>query len=109
MIIELEINGARVIVSGENLTVSVTGEDQPKVKPFGVAAVSESVGIAALKEWLSERRGRARQLAIDLGVTHAAIPQWREVPADRLLAVESLTGIPRQQLRPDLYAGMTAA
>lgn len=27
MIVELEINGARVIISGDNLTVNVTGDD----------------------------------------------------------------------------------
>lgn len=38
MIIELEINGARVIISGDNLTVNVSGEDikvdRPLAKPM---------------------------------------------------------------------------
>lgn len=46
--------------------------------------------------------GRA-QLASLIGVTKSAVYQWTRVPAERVLAVEAATGVPRQQLRPDLY------
>lgn len=46
--------------------------------------------------------GRA-QLASLIGVTKSAVYQWRRVPAERVLAVEAATGVPRQRLRPDLY------
>jgi DNA-binding transcriptional regulator YdaS (Cro superfamily) len=65
-------------------------------------------GIDALTAWMKAIRGRASELADALGITHAAIPQWREVPADKLRAVERVTGIKRQILRPDLFEGMSA-
>lgn len=55
-----------------------------------------------LTEYLT-RRGAKSELAKTLGVTHAAVRQWKRVPADRVLAVERATGIPREALRPDLY------
>lgn len=49
------------------------------------------------------RRWGVSKLAKSLGVTPSAISQWRHVPPDRVLAVEAVTGIPRDVLRPDLY------
>lgn len=43
------------------------------------------------------------QLARDLGITTGAVWQWRRVPAERVIDVSRLTGIPREELRPDLY------
>ena len=43
----------------------------------------------------------ARALA---GITPQAISQWRQVPAERVLEVERVTGIARESLRPDLAA-----
>jgi|TARA_R110000796_G_scaffold21207_3_gene62514 DNA-binding transcriptional regulator YdaS (Cro superfamily) len=43
------------------------------------------------------------RLAEGLGITTQAISQWRRVPAERVLSVERLTGVCRQDLRPDLY------
>ena len=52
-----------------------------------------------------EKAGGMRPLAEAIGVTYQAIQSWRtRIPAERVLAVESATGIPREQLRPDLYA-----
>jgi hypothetical protein len=45
------------------------------------------------------------ELARDLGVNYRAVLSWRRVPAERLVQVERITGIPRQRLRPDLYRG----
>lgn len=42
-------------------------------------------------------------LATPLGVSIQAISQWDEVPPLRVLAVERITGVPRSELRPDLY------
>ena len=171
MIIELEINGARVIISGDNLTVNLTQDDQAKSnvlmprivqpktptaetikelrkklkltqcgfarmlrvnqatisrwetgadEPHGAAAVllanmitdagssSGAVGLIALREWIKAGHGRQSSLAEALGITTPAIPQWQEVPADKLVLVEKITGISRQVLRPDLFDGMRA-
>jgi antitoxin CcdA len=46
-------------------------------------------------------------LAKVLGLKHPSLARWQRngrVPADRVLAVEAATGVPREQLRPDLYA-----
>lgn len=59
-----------------------------------------------LNEYLKAERGRLSNLARALGITPAAINQWEIVPADKLVGIETETGIPRQQLRPDLYEGM---
>ncbi len=48
--------------------------------------------------------GGMRALARALGISQPAISAWRRVPADRLAAVETVTGVPRAELRPDLFA-----
>ena len=50
-----------------------------------------------------ESVGSYAALARALGVTKGAVHQWTRVPAERVLAVEAVTGVPRQQLRPDIY------
>lgn len=52
---------------------------------------------------LRGRYGRMAKVARGLGITRAAVWQWRRVPAQRVLEVERITGIPRYELRPDLY------
>jgi DNA-binding transcriptional regulator YdaS (Cro superfamily) len=44
-------------------------------------------------------------LARGLKITRAAVSQWCRVPTERIIAVEALTGVPRQKLRPDLFKG----
>lgn len=46
------------------------------------------------------------RLAKMLGIKHPSIHTWLrtgQVPAERVLAVEKATGVPRYRLRPDLY------
>lgn len=50
-----------------------------------------------------EKGGGSIELAKNLGITRQAVEQWRVVPAERVLAVENLTGISRYELRPDIY------
>jgi DNA-binding transcriptional regulator YdaS (Cro superfamily) len=54
-----------------------------------------------------EAVGGIRELARRLGVSPSAILQWRRIPADRLVQVEAVTGIPREALRSDLYRKST--
>lgn len=44
-----------------------------------------------------------RPLAGALGISYQAIQQWKKIPAERLVDIEKATGIPREELRPDLY------
>src|SRR3712207_6703953 len=42
-------------------------------------------------------------LARALGISQPAVSNWQRIPAERVLAVEALTGLSRSVLRPDLY------
>jgi DNA-binding transcriptional regulator YdaS (Cro superfamily) len=44
----------------------------------------------------------ASSVAKALGINKATVSRWKDVPPDRVIAVEKATGIPRQELRPDL-------
>jgi len=48
-------------------------------------------------------------LAEPLGISMQAVSQWDEVPPLRVLAVERVSGVPRHELRPDLYPVPTEA
>jgi DNA-binding transcriptional regulator YdaS (Cro superfamily) len=47
--------------------------------------------------------GGIRGLAVLLGISTQAVGKWRRVPAERVIEVERVTGVPRTALRPDLY------
>jgi hypothetical protein len=49
------------------------------------------------------RSGNASRLATRLGISSQAVGRWRKVPPLRVLEVERITGVRRQDLRPDLY------
>lgn len=53
--------------------------------------------------------GNKSELARRLGVKVQSIQQWKRIPAERVLDVERVTGIPRGELRPDLYPAEPAA
>ncbi len=53
------------------------------------------------------QRGAIAALARHLGVTHSAVAQWKRVPAERVSLVSSVTGIPREVLRPDIFTDAT--
>lgn len=44
--------------------------------------------------------------ALKFGVNKSTVLRWEEgtVPAERVLDIERITGIPRTDLRPDLFA-----
>jgi DNA-binding transcriptional regulator YdaS (Cro superfamily) len=42
-------------------------------------------------------------LAKALGISPQAVWQWNTVPPHHVIAIERLTGVPREELRPDLY------
>ena len=48
--------------------------------------------------------GSRTELARRLGISHPAVFQWEWVPISRVPEIERLTGIPREELRPDIYA-----
>ncbi len=53
--------------------------------------------------------GGVSELARRVGISQPSVSNWDKVPAERVLAVESVTGVPRAQLRPDLYRAQPGA
>jgi len=47
--------------------------------------------------------GGVSELARQLGISQPSVSNWTRVPAERVVAVEALTGVDRAVLRPDLY------
>jgi TorA maturation chaperone TorD len=54
-------------------------------------------------EEVIQSAGGVRSLSRLLGISQPAISAWKRVPAERILQVESATGISRARIRPDLY------
>jgi TorA maturation chaperone TorD len=50
-----------------------------------------------------EAVGGVSELARRLGIAQPSVSNWTRVPSDRVISVESLTGVNRVMLRPDLY------
>src|SRR5580765_3219221 len=53
--------------------------------------------------------GGVSELARQLGISQPSVSNWTRIPAERVIAIESLTNVPRAVLRPDLYGGPDAA
>lgn len=51
----------------------------------------------------AEKVGGIVKLSLALGLSRGAVSQWTRVPAERVLEVERVSGVPREILRPDLY------
>ena len=56
------------------------------------------------RAYLDGERGRASRLAAIIKVSPSAISMWEQVPAERVADVAAATGIPPEDLRPDLAA-----
>jgi pyruvate kinase len=55
-------------------------------------------------EALLAHRGAVTRIATALGISTAAVSQWRRVPDDRVAEVARALGLPTDQVRPDLPA-----
>jgi TorA maturation chaperone TorD len=55
-----------------------------------------------------ENAGGVAALARLLGIAQPSVSNWTRVPAERVITVETLTGVSRDILRPDLYRGEAA-
>lgn len=60
-----------------------------------------------LKVWRSTAGRASEEVANEIGVTTAMWSRWetgnRQVPAERVLDIERITGISRHELRPDVF------
>ena len=52
---------------------------------------------------LRSHRGLMTRIAAELGIERGAVAMWKQIPPARVPDVERITGIPRHQLRPDLW------
>lgn len=52
--------------------------------------------------------GGVSELARQLGISQPSVSNWTRIPAERVIHIESITKVPREVLRPDLY-GMQQA
>ena len=66
-------------------------------------------GIMTGMQRIRAQRGLIALIARELGITGSAISMWVKVPPDRVPAVARITGIPRHQLRPDLWEAPESA
>ena len=57
---------------------------------------------AVLKRAIANAGGPTK-VGIALGISASAVSQWDECPVLRVLALEALSGVPRHELRPDVY------
>ncbi|WP_395371877.1 hypothetical protein [Komagataeibacter diospyri] len=55
-----------------------------------------------------KRVGGAAKVAHAAGLrSHATVLGWGRIPDKHLITLEAATGIPREELRPDLFDGVT--
>lgn len=71
-------------------------------------AMSKNTGAGQLlRAYRLNRPVRADKLARDIGVDRSTLTRYEtdkiEIPAERVLRIEALTGISRHELRPDVY------
>lgn len=53
---------------------------------------------------LRKRVGGCKKLALGIGLrSHSAVLNWKKIPDKYIVAIEQKFGIPREELRPDLY------
>ncbi len=52
--------------------------------------------------------GGVGELARQIGISQPSVSNWTRIPADRVVAVETATGVDRAVLRPDLYSAKAA-
>lgn len=53
--------------------------------------------------------GGVNKLARAVGLKQNSVSAWRRVPAEHVIAVSKASGVPRHELRPDLYPPDEAA
>lgn len=60
-----------------------------------------------IKDVISKAGGCSR-LASGLGIkSHATVLRWKRVPDKYLVDIERVFGIPREEMRPDLFLGIS--
>jgi len=63
----------------------------------------EETGIEKLRDWTKAERGRLTLISTTLGLRPPSVIKWKQVPAEHCIPLETLTGIDRHELRPDVF------
>ncbi len=65
--------------------------------------------MAKLTDQLADAGLKLRDVAVHMGVDKSTVTRWfqSKIPAERVLEIERFTGIPRHELRPDIYPAPT--
>lgn len=67
---------------------------------------NESLSFVPVRDIVARVRSQAA-LALIVGVTQQTVSGWcrknKPLPAEHVLGVEAATGIPKEELRPDIY------
>lgn len=72
--------------------------DKKKHRSEGlVRAIEAASGVSRLTELINDVVAPKRRLTVQ------AVSQWVEVPPERCIEVELAVGVPRYELRPDIY------
>jgi DNA-binding transcriptional regulator YdaS (Cro superfamily) len=62
----------------------------------------ETAKLEAVKRAV-EAAGGARRVAEECEITPEAVYMWKQCPSDRIGVIERLSGVPRHELRPDIF------
>lgn len=69
----------------------------------------ETINRDAGLDRLFQTRGAVKRVANGLGISTAAVSQWKQVPRDRVEQVAAILQVEPHILRPDLYGQQSAA
>ena len=72
---------------------------------FGFLSGNNQIMTSALKQHRMKNGVTLAKIAEHFGVMRSTVLRWetRRIPAERVLALEELTGVSRHDLRPDIY------
>lgn len=93
----------------ESLLAAVSDHVIPVENSTARYAIHE--GDSVLAVWRKTQRIRGEEIAGKLGITRCTWSRWEtgshKVQPERCPQIELITGIPREQIRPDIYLGVS--
>jgi len=91
------------VPSGDGGSQSLSTSELPRRLPVLPVRKVDAEVLQAQVKLAVQAAGGTTALARALGIEHAALYGWKRIPAERVLGIEILTGIPCCELRPDIY------
>lgn len=78
--------------------LNLFGMNHRKIVKRAIKAAAGPAKLAREITQLAKARGKPDEV-----ISLQAVSQWTRIPVDRVRDVEQITGIPRHELRPDIY------